>query len=37
LMTSICWASDHPRQLNNGLTSSVKGDTMPNDWASWLL
>jgi hypothetical protein len=36
-MTSICWASDNPRQLDNGLTSSVKADTMANDRAPWLL
>jgi hypothetical protein len=37
MMTSICWASDNPGQLNNGLTSSVKADMIPNDWVSWLL
>jgi hypothetical protein len=35
--TSICWTSDNPGQLNNRLASSVKADTMPNDWTSWLL
>jgi hypothetical protein len=37
LMTSICWASDNPGQLNNGLMSSVKADMIPNGWASWHL
>jgi hypothetical protein len=37
LTTSICWISDNPGQLNNGLTSLVKADTMPNDWPFWLL
>jgi hypothetical protein len=37
LMTSICWTLDNPGQSNNGLTSSMKVDTMPNDWASWFV
>jgi hypothetical protein len=37
LMASICWASDNPGQLYNGLTNSVKADTTPNDGASWIL
>jgi hypothetical protein len=36
-MKSTYWGSDNPRQLDNGLMSWVKADTMPNDWASWVL
>jgi hypothetical protein len=36
LMTLICWASDNSGQLNNGLTSLVKTNVMPNNWSSSL-